>query len=102
MMMMMMMMCCSLRLFLPEVIFFVNVRVWAITVTIYIQNNKHSSHNTICLLSNQIHNIRLSTGFCIDARTYSHGRRTPSTIYIHNMGASTLQFTTIIQEASHS
>ena len=36
MMMMMMMMCCSLRLFLPEVIFFVNVRVRAITVTIYI------------------------------------------------------------------
>ena len=62
-MMMMMMMCCSLRLFLPEVILFVNVRVRAITVTlyIYIQNNKHSSHNTICLLSNQIHNIRLST-----------------------------------------
>ena len=27
MMMMMMMMCCSLRLFLPEVILFVNVRV---------------------------------------------------------------------------
>ena len=33
---MMMMMCCSLRLFLPEVILFVNVRVRAITVTIYI------------------------------------------------------------------
>ena len=31
-----MMMCCSLRLFLPEVILFVNVRVRAITVTIYI------------------------------------------------------------------
>ena len=29
-----MMMCCSLRLFLPEVILFVNVRVQAITVTI--------------------------------------------------------------------
>ena len=35
-MMMMMMMCCSLRLFLPEVILFVNVRVRAITVTLYI------------------------------------------------------------------
>ena len=34
---------------------------------IYIQNNKHCSHNTICLLANQIHNIRLSTGLCIDA-----------------------------------
>ena len=84
-----MMMCCSLRLFLPEVILFVNVRVQAITVTIYIyiyiyiQNNKHSSHNTICLLSNQIHNIRLSAGLCIDARTYSHGRHTLSTIYIY-------------------
>ena len=85
MMMMMMMMCCSLRLFLPEVILFVNVRVITVTlyIYIYIQNNKHSSHNTICLLSNQIHNIRLSTGFCIDARTYSHGRRTLSTIYIY-------------------
>ena len=31
-----MMMCCSLRLFLPEVILFVNVRVRAITVTKYI------------------------------------------------------------------
>ena len=76
MMMTMMMMCCSLRLFLPEVILFVNVRVRAITV----QNNKHSSHNTICLLANQIHNIRLSTGLCIDARTYSHGRHTLSTV----------------------
>ena len=106
MMMMMMMMCCSLRLFLPEVILFVNVRVRAITVTlyIYIQNNKHSSHNTICLLSNQIHNIRLSTGFCIDARNYSHGRRTLSTIYIYiyNMGALTLQFTTITRRAACS
>ena len=82
------MMCCSLRLFLPEVILFANVRVRAITVTIYIyiyiyvyiQNNKHSSHNTICLLANQIHNIRLSTGLCIDARTYSHGRHTLSTV----------------------
>ena len=36
MMMMMMMMCCSLRLFLPEVILFINVRVRAITVTLYI------------------------------------------------------------------
>ena len=54
-----------MMMFLPEVILFANVRVRAITI----QNNKHSSHNTICLL----HNIRLSTGLCIDARTYSHG-----------------------------
>ena len=61
-----------MMMFLPEVILFVNVRVRAITI----QNNKHNSHNTICLL----HNIRLSTGLCIDARTYSHGRHTLSTV----------------------
>ena len=44
--MMMMMMCCSLRLFLPEVILFVNVRVQAITVTIYINKITNTAVTT--------------------------------------------------------